>query len=140
MTTTPKWYMPVSILALLWNLMGCAAYLADVMMTPEDLAAMTEAQQAMYAARPAWAVSATAIAVWGGALGCIGLIMRKRWAGLVLMVSLAGIVVQDLGLFAMGDAAAAVDTTALFLQGLVLLIAIGLVSLARRGTAEGWFA
>src|SRR4051794_3693982 len=26
MTTTPKWYVPVAILALLWNLFGCWAY------------------------------------------------------------------------------------------------------------------
>ncbi|MBK8058905.1 MAG: hypothetical protein IPK33_14005 [Gemmatimonadetes bacterium] len=71
--TRPKWFMPVAIVALLWNLMGCAAYLMDVMLTPEAIAAMSPDQRALYAARPIWAVALHAIAVWGGALGCVGL-------------------------------------------------------------------
>ncbi len=89
MNTTPKWYLPVVILALLWNMAGCAAYLKDVMLTPEDVAKLSAEMQALYAARPAWSVAATAIAVWAGLAGCIGLIMRKRWAAPVLIASLA---------------------------------------------------
>ena len=139
MEQAPKWFLPVAIAALLWNLLGCVAYLADVMMTPEALAKMTAAQQAMYHARPAWSVAATAIAVWGGAAGCVGLIMRKRWASPLLVASLAALVVQDVSFYTM-SAAAPVDTTSLALQGCVLLIGIGLVMLARKATARGWIA
>ena len=52
MEQPPKWFLPVGIAALLWNLLGCAAYLSDVMLTPEDVAKMTADQQALYAARP----------------------------------------------------------------------------------------
>jgi hypothetical protein len=138
MNEKPKWYLPAAILALLWNLMGCAAFLGDAMLTPEDVARMSAAQQALYAARPAWALAATAIAVWGGAAGCIGLIWRKRWAAPLLLASLGGIIVQDVGLFALSGVAAA--PAVLALQGLVLLIAIGLVFLARRAAARGWIA
>ena len=86
--TRPKWFMPVAIVALLWNLMGCAAYLMDVTLTPAAVAAMSADQQALYAARPMWAVAAYAIAVWGGALGCAGLILKKRWAKGPLLASL----------------------------------------------------
>ena len=98
MGTTPTWYLPVAI-ALLWTLLGCATYLADITLTPEDVAGMSAAQQALYASRSSWVVAATAIAVWGGAVGCIGLIWRKRWATLLLMASLVEVVVQDVGLF-----------------------------------------
>mgnify|MGYP007034171025 CR=1 FL=1 len=54
MEQAPKWFLPVAITALLWNLIGCAAYLSDVMLTPDALAKMTAAQQAMHDARPAW--------------------------------------------------------------------------------------
>jgi hypothetical protein len=138
MTTTPKWFLPVSIVALLWNAIGCAAYLHDVMLTPEDIAKMSDAQQALYHSRPAWSVAATAIAVWGGAAGCLGLIWRKRWATPLLVASLAGLIVQDVGLFVLAGAAAA--PAALALQGLVLAIAIALVWLARKATAQGWIA
>lgn len=137
MNPTPKWYLPVAIIALIWNLIGCAAYLHDVMLTPEDIAMLPADQQALYAARPAWSVAATAVAVWAGAVGCLGLIVRRRWATPLLIASLAGVVLQDVSLFAMSSTAA-VPSAAYFLQGLVLLIAIGLLLLARKATASGW--
>ena len=140
MNPAPKWYLPVAILALLWTLLGCAAYLGDVMLTPDDIAKMSPDQQALYAARPAWAVAATAIAVWGGAAGCLGLVLRKRWALPLLLLSLAGVIVQDVALFVLSSAAAQAGTVAYVLQGLVLAIAIGLVLLARRAIARGWIA
>ena len=140
METTPKWYLPVAIGALLWNLMGYAAYLADVMVTPEDVAAMSAAEQAIYASRPSWTVAATAVAVWGGAAGCIGLILRKRWAIPLLIASLVGVIVQDLGIFVLTNAGSLAGPGAMGLQGLVLVIAIGLVILGRKATANGWLA
>jgi len=140
MQQAPKWFLPVAIVALLWNLLGCVAYLADVMITPEALAKMTAAQQAMYHARPAWSVGATAIAVWGGAAGCVGLIMRKRWATPLLIASLAALVVQDVSLYMLTSANAGPDMAAAALQGCVLLIGVGLVLLARKATAQGWIA
>ena len=140
MSALPRWYLPVTIVALVWNLLGCAAYLSDVMVTPDDVARMSAQQRALYAARPAWAVAATAIAVWGGAAGCLGLILRKRWAVPLLIASLAGVIVQDLALFLLTNAAAQAGAVAMLLQGIVLLVAIGLVLLARKAAARGWLA
>lgn len=140
MTAIPKWYRPVTVLALLWNLMGCAAYLADVMVTPEAIAAMPAAQQALYNSRPAWAVAATATAVWGGALGCLGLLMRKSWAVALLAASLAGVVVQDLAIFVLSGAGAQGGAAVYVLQGLVLAVAVALFQLARRASAAGWLS
>lgn len=137
-TPPPKWYMPAAIAGLLWNLLGCAAYLSDVMLSEEAVAAMTPAQQALYAARPSWAVAATAIAVWGGALGCLGLILRKRWAAPVLVASLVGVIVQDIGLFVLTDAGALAGPSVYFLQGLVFVVAVGLVMFARKAAASHW--
>ena len=133
----PKWYRPVAIVALLWNLIGCAAYLADVMLTPEAVAKMTAAQQAMYAARPAWSVAATAIAVWGGAAGCFSLIRRRRWATPLLVVSLLGLMAQDVSLFLLSGAPP-IDATSVVLQGMVFLIGVALVWLARTAAVRGW--
>jgi hypothetical protein len=138
MNKAPKWFLPIAGVALLWNLVGCAAYLSDVMLTPDDVAKMDAAQQALYASRPAWAVAATAIAVWGGAAGCVGLLLRRRWALPLLLASLAGLVVQNVGLFVISDAASLAGPGVVALQGMVMLIAIGLVLLARRAIARGW--
>lgn len=138
MTQPPKWYLPVTILALLWNLMGCAAYVMDMMMSPEAIAALPEAQRAMYEARPAWAVAAYATAVWAGAAGSLGLVLKKTWAMPLLLASLVALVIQDIGLFGMSGAAA--DSTAIVLQSMVMLIAIGLVLLGRKAASHGWIS
>jgi hypothetical protein len=138
--SAPKWFRPVATIALLWNLLGCAAWLMDVTLTADDVARMSAAEQAMYASRPAWAVGATAVAVWGGALGCLGLILRRRWSRICLLLSLAGVIVQDIGLFGLTDTVVQAGPVALVLQGVVLLVAIGLVALAQRAIRRGWTA
>lgn len=140
MSSSPSWFKPVAIVALLWNLLGCVAYLSDVTMSADAVAQLTPEQQALYASRPAWAVSATAIAVWGGALGSIGLFLLKRWAAPVLAASLAGIVVQDLALFVLTDAAAQGGAAVFVLQGIVAAAGVGLLVLARRAAARGWLS
>lgn len=137
MNPTPRWFRPVAVAALVWNLIGCFAYLSDVTLTPDDIAKLSADQQALYAARPAWSVAATAVAVWAGALGCLGLVLRRRWATPLLVASLVGVILQDLSLLALGGSAP-VPAAAYVLQGLVLAIAIGLVVLARRAAARGW--
>jgi hypothetical protein len=132
----PKWYTPVVVIALLWNVMGCAAYLMDVSLSAEAVAAMSPDEQSLYASRPVWGVAAYAIAVWGGLTGCIGLLLRKRWATSALMASLAGLLVQDGALF--GLANVAIPTSVFILQGIVLVVAILLLVLANTGTRRGW--
>lgn len=138
MNPTPKWYLPVAVLALLWNLIGCWAYVQDVMVTPEQLATMTPELQALRAARPLWSVAATAVAVWGGALGSLGLVLRRLWAQPLLIASLAGCIVQDFSFYMLGQSHGGIDSTVVVLQGLVLAIAVALVMLARQARAKGW--
>lgn len=140
MDALPKWYKPVAVVAILWNALGCFAYLSDVRLTAEDIAAMSPQLQALYASRTAWAVSATAIAVWAGLLGSLGLFLQKRWANPLFIASLLGVIVQDIGLFVLSDAAAIAGPSAYGLQGFVLLVAIGLAVLGRRAARQGWLA
>jgi hypothetical protein len=135
---TPAWFKFVAVLALLWNLLGCIAFFSDLRLSPEDLAKLPEAQQALYAARPGWAVAATAMAVFGGALGSMGLLLRKKWAFPVFVLSLLGIIVQDMGLFVLADGLRLAGPVAVVLQSVVLAVGIGLVLLSRKGIARGW--
>lgn len=134
----PRWFKVAAVVALLWNLMGCAAYLADVMLTDDDVAKMNDSQRTLYESRPAWSVAGTAIAVWGGALGSLALLLRRRWALPVLVLSLLGVIVQDIALFILGDAVSLGGPAVVGMQTLVLLVSIALVLLARRGVREGW--
>jgi CHASE2 domain-containing sensor protein len=90
----PTWFWIASILGLLWNALGVFAYLGQAYMTDEMKAALPEEQLQLMESTPAWVTAAFAIAVWGGLLGCIFLLVRKRWARPVFMVSLIGILLQ----------------------------------------------
>ncbi len=138
MEAVPKWFKPVAIAALLWNLLGCAAYLADVMMSDEAVRALTSAERAIRSSRPLWVVSATAIAVWVGALGSVGLVMRRAWATPDLTVSLLAVLVQDIWVYGLSNAGALAGTGGYVIQGLILAIAIGLVVLAKHATKHFW--
>lgn len=97
MTTTqkpPKSFWIISIVALIWNLMGVSAYLMQAFMTDEAIKNLPETEQALHMDIPAWVTAAFAIAVFGGTLGCLGLLLRKKWARLVFLISLIGIIVQ----------------------------------------------
>lgn len=140
MNKAPKWFLIVAIIALLWNVLGCMAFFADLQLSPQDVAKLSSAEQALYNARPGWAVAATAAAVFGGALGCICLLLRKKWAFPLFLLSLIGILVQDFGLFVLINGAALVGAVAVVLQTLVLAIAVALVWLGRLATARGLLA
>jgi len=138
MTTVAKWFYPVVVLALLWNLLGLFAFWTDVTMTPEQIATMPATMQEAYQNRPLWSVLATAAAVIGGTLGTLLLLLRLPLAMPLLVLSLLGVVLQDIS-FALEPAARAlIDPTVVILQGLVLLVALGLVYLARLAGQHGW--
>lgn len=140
MNNAPRWFTVVAVLALLWNLLGCFAIASDLRLTAQDIAALPEAQQALYKARPGWSVVASVVAVFGGALGSLGLLLRRKWAYPLLIASLIGVVLQDVALFGMTQAASVGGAPVVILQGLVLLIAIGLVVLARKAIVRGWLS
>ena len=86
----PLHFWLVAAAGLLWNLMGCLNYVMQT--NPETVASMPQIYQDIINLRPAWATAAFAIAVFGGAVGCILLLLRRRVAVQILVLSLLGIV------------------------------------------------
>ena len=80
-----SWFWFGAVGVLLFMLVGVAGYLATVM-TPVDQ--MPADRQAVMAAMPAWQTPVYAIAVWSGLVGAVLLLMRRRLAVPVLLVSL----------------------------------------------------
>lgn len=136
----PKWLKPIAVLALLWNLLGLVALGMDLSLSAADIAELPAAQQELHASRPGWAVAATAIAVIAGALGSLGLLLRKRWAFPLLVASLLGILAQDLNLFVLTDGARLGGHPVIGMQGIVLAVGIALAWLSRKGVKAGWLA
>ena len=76
---------------LIWNVMGCINFF--VQMNPDMISSYKETEQAIIQGRPTWATVAFAIAVFGGALGCLLLMLKKSVAFYVFIASLLGVVV-----------------------------------------------
>jgi hypothetical protein len=138
MNKAPKWFAVVSVLALLWNLLGCVAFAMDMATSPEEVAKMSPEQQELYAARAPWAVAAYASAVGFGALGALGLVLRRRWAVPVFVLSLLGVVVLGYGLFVVVDGLRLGGPAVAVTQGLIFVIGVALLLLSRRAVARGW--
>ena len=81
----------ISTLMLIWNVMGCINFF--VQMNPEMVSSYRVNEQAVISDRPAWATVAFAVAVFGGALGCILLMLKKSISFYLFIASLLGIVV-----------------------------------------------
>lgn len=132
----PIWFWVASVIAVIWNGMGINAYLAQAYMTPEKLATLPEADQAMYAIEyPAWVTGAFAIAVFGGTIGSILLLLRKKLAYSVLVVSLVGILAQMTFAFFMSDSTA---VGGVVMPIMIILIGVALVYLAKKSIANQW--
>lgn len=90
---TPTFWI-ISIAALIWNLMGVSAYLGQAYMTDEILKVLPETEQLYYANIPAWVTAAFAFAVFGGTVGCILLLLKKKLAIPLFILSLLGVFTQ----------------------------------------------
>ena len=88
------WFWVLGVLALLWNLMGVSAYLMDAYMKDDVMAAFSEAQKAIFIDQPIWLTAAYALAVFGGTLGCVGLLLRKKWAIPLFLISLIAVIAR----------------------------------------------
>jgi hypothetical protein len=132
------WFWVVSAIALVWNLMGVMAYMAQVMMSPEAIQALPENERALRASTPAWATSAFAIAVWGGTLGCIILLLRRKMATPILILSFVGILVQMSHAFFMSKSFEVYGPGGMVMPIMVLIFGAGLIWFSRKATANGW--
>lgn len=137
----PVWFWIVSVLALIWNIMGVMAYLGNAYMTDEMKAELPPEQLSLIENTPAWATAAFAIAVFAGLIGCIALLLRKKWARPVLLISLIGILVQMSYSFFMTNAPEVYGPVqGVVMPLLIIVIGIALVLLARSASSKGWLS
>lgn len=134
----PKSFWVVAILALLWNLIGTAMFYLQVSMTPEQLAALPAPQREVCEATPAWLYGLFGIAVTGGVLGSLGLLLKKKWAAALFLISLLAVVAQTVATFVVTPAWSAFGAAGLVMPVIVLAIAIFLWRYSRQAAAKGW--
>ena len=133
----PAWFRIVALLAVLWNCLGVWGYLAKVGVAP-NMMEMTAEETALVAAMPTWATAGFAVAVFGGLLGSLGLLLGKAWARMLLILSLLGMLVQFGWWLLMSGAMEQMGGSSAAMPAVVTLIGLLLVWLAGMGIRKGW--
>ena len=113
---------------------------SDVMMSPEAVAALPEAERTLRDGMPVWATAGYATAVHAGTFGSLGLVLKKAWSVPLLIASLAGIVVQQIYIFFMSNAIEVYGAATMVFPVLVLLIGVYLVWYSRSAKQKGWIS
>ena len=85
----------ISILALLWNLIGIFAYLGQSFMTENAIQSLSQSEQNYLSNLPAWVTAAFASAVFAGLFGAVGLLIRKKIALPLFVFSLITLIIQQ---------------------------------------------
>jgi hypothetical protein len=138
-THAPRSHTYISVAILLWMGIGVMMYLLDATRSPEQVAALPEAQRALNEARPMWLMASYALATWVGLAGAIGLLMRKAWAVPLLLVSLVCVVVQFGAIvFLLGAVDKLGAAAALPLPIVIVGIGVASWAYASRAKRRGW--
>ncbi len=118
----------VGIVALLWSAMGALDYLMTQTENEAYMSNFTPEQLEFFYAFPTWAVAFWAIAVWGGVLGSILLLIRTRHAVGVYLASFISMVIVTFENFVIRDGLAVIgDPFSLVFTAVIFVIALGLV-------------
>ena len=133
-------FWAIGIIALVWNGFGVMAYIAQAYMTDEVLAALPQDEQALYQNIPAWVTAAFATAVFGGALGALLLLLRKKLAKLLFIVSFLGILVQMYHSFFMSKNFDVYGPGAAIMPIMVIIIGVFLIIYTRKSAEKGWLS
>jgi hypothetical protein len=130
-----RWYMIGAIASVLFMALGCAVY---VMHVTADPAALPLDQRAAYAAEPSWLTGLNAVAVWVGVIGAVLLVMKRRSAESVLLVSFIATVLWLAGLLLVPTLRDALSTNDIAVAVIVTLITGTIYSFARHSRQRGW--
>ncbi|MBO0322523.1 hypothetical protein J0X14_09450 [Muricauda sp. CAU 1633] len=134
----PVWFWVVSVIALLWNLMGVFNYLNQAFNQVAILESLDQAQREAFEGIPAWATAAFAIAVFSGAIGSIGLLLRKKWARPLFIISLITAVAQFIHWLFISNAVEAFGPSTYTMPIIVVVIGLYLIFFSKQGIQKGW--
>ena len=104
-TTTPgPWHLwLIGIIGVLWNAMGVVSFMLTQLKVEAVMSRFPPQQRAYFESFPLWVVAFWALAVFGGVLGCLLLLFKNRLAFHLLLASVIGAIVFNVGgLFLLG--------------------------------------
>jgi len=137
-TSPPVWFWVITVVALLWYLVDMSAFFMRVVMTDDAIKLMPEHQQQFFQNIPLWVNIVFAGEVFGGTLGCIAMLLRRKWAMFLFVVSILGVLCQTSYLWFLTDHISAQGTPAVVMPLVAILICAGMIVLAKSAISKGW--
>ena len=140
-TTTPgrPWHLwLIGIIGALWSSMGVLSFMLTQMKVEAVMSRFPPQQRAYFESFPLWAVAFWAIGVFGGVIGCLLLLLKNRLAFHVLLASVIGAIVVNLGgLFLLGGMEVMRETGGLGLTLVPIIVGAFLAYYARAMSKKG---
>ncbi len=131
------WHLwPVGILGLLWNSLGAYDYLMVQTANGSTAGQFTAEQLESFSRFAAWLVAAWALAVWGGVAGAVLLLLRRKLAVPVLLVSLLAMTATAIDNFASASGLYATGGTGTRFVAVIFVVALQLWIYARAMSAR----
>ncbi len=134
---TPRWFLIVSIILLLWNLMGVASFVAHWIMSADDIAALPAIQQDMMNEMTARTWVSFAVAIGAGILGGLALLIKRKWAAPLFAISFVAILIQFTSPHLL-DIAVNRDASIMTFPAFIAAMALLQCLLSWRWTKRGW--
>lgn len=138
--STPWHLWLVGILGVLWDSVGAFDYLMTETQNEAYMSQFTPEQLEYFYGFPSWVVAFWALAVWGGLLGTILLLLRKRVAVPVLLGSFLAMVVTAIHNFLLSDGLEVMGGAGAAFSVLIFAVALGLWLYARAMARRGVLA
>lgn len=139
-TTNPtRGFWIIAVLALLWNIIGVFFWIFEhFLMTEEIKAAYPPEELELINSAPFWGIYVYGIAVFGGLLASILLLMRKKMAVGIFGISLLAILIQ-MGYWIFGmDSVGVMGPQSLIMPLIVIAIAIFEYFYSKGAAGNGW--
>ncbi|WP_439151278.1 hypothetical protein [Winogradskyella sp.] len=138
MNKPPIWFWIVSVIALVWNGLGVHGYLSQAYETAAYTDAYTADQLEVMNDLPAWYTALFAIAVFSGAIGCILLLMRKKFAKSLLILSFIAATIQMVYFLFIADLNGVDFSANTIMAYIIIVFAAFLAWFASKSNSKGW--
>jgi hypothetical protein len=133
-TKKAPWHLwTVGIIGLLWNAIGAIDFVMTQIKYDAYMSEFTPQQLEYFYSFPMWLVVCWAIAVWGGVIGCLLLLMRKTLAVWVFFASFITMLITTFHNFVLSNALEVIgDTFSLIFTGVIFIAAFAIYLYSRR--------
>ncbi|CAA9515098.1 MAG: hypothetical protein AVDCRST_MAG31-1208 [uncultured Sphingomonas sp.] len=129
------WFKPAAIASVVFMALGTVTYISHVTTNP---ASLPLDQRQLFAAEPWWMTGAYGLGVWPGLAGAVLLLLRRKLAEPVLLLSLLGTTIWFAGFLLVPTLRGGMSSDALLIPLIILALTWTIFWFARHSRMRGW--